>query len=302
MLRFTHTILHDNCRFYSARSNQGRFDRICCSASLAASFSGAIARKNRPLVQRSGIQEWLPPSSFISEFSIIGFAITAKRYNQWLSMIRENHLVAGWCEGHYVCAELSGRMIIGQIILHIRLRAIKQIIQQTIDQNYVNSFSMKTVSQSVVLDSLIRRLESLTPQTSRKWGTMSPNEMLCHLGDSAEVVLANGWENNVRSESLPPEFRPPKKPPIPFAKFFALKMPLPWPHNLKTDPRVDPKQYGSPPEEFEADRQRAIDGLKKLAAAENLPQVHPMIGTMTLEEWKRWAWLHTDHHLRQFGV
>jgi hypothetical protein len=29
---------------------------------------------------------------------------------------------------------------------------------------------------------------------------------------------------------------------------------------------------------------------------------HPLWGRMTEWEWGRWGYLHTDHHLRQFGV
>ena len=27
-----------------------------------------------------------------------------------------------------------------------------------------------------------------------------------------------------------------------------------------------------------------------------------IFGAMTTERWKRWGYLHMDHHLRQFGV
>jgi hypothetical protein len=30
--------------------------------------------------------------------------------------------------------------------------------------------------------------------------------------------------------------------------------------------------------------------------------VHPIFGRMSHREWLRWAYLHADHHLRQFGV
>jgi hypothetical protein len=29
---------------------------------------------------------------------------------------------------------------------------------------------------------------------------------------------------------------------------------------------------------------------------------HPDFGEMSEDDWFRWAWLHMDHHLRQFGV
>jgi len=35
------------------------------------------------------------------------------------------------------------------------------------------------------------------------------------------------------------------------------------------------------------------------SAAEMPP--HPIFGQMTRAEWLRWGYLHTDHHLRQFG-
>jgi hypothetical protein len=29
---------------------------------------------------------------------------------------------------------------------------------------------------------------------------------------------------------------------------------------------------------------------------------HPIFGVMNESEWLRWAYLHMDHHLRQFGL
>jgi len=31
-------------------------------------------------------------------------------------------------------------------------------------------------------------------------------------------------------------------------------------------------------------------------------QTHPIFGQMTEKEWMRWGYLHSDHHLRQFGA
>jgi hypothetical protein len=33
-----------------------------------------------------------------------------------------------------------------------------------------------------------------------------------------------------------------------------------------------------------------------------LPANHAVFGAMTATDWYRWAYRHTDHHLRQFGV
>jgi hypothetical protein len=32
------------------------------------------------------------------------------------------------------------------------------------------------------------------------------------------------------------------------------------------------------------------------------PGPHPMFGDLTSWQWMRWGYLHTDHHLRQFGL
>ena len=79
----------------------------------------------------------------------------------------------------------------------------------------------------------------------------------------------------------------------------------PWPKGrIRTRPEVDPKQRGSRPAEFEADLVAAIAGVRALAAApaEAFSPGHSMFGPMTADDWRRWGYLHTDHHLRQFGL
>ena len=48
---------------------------------------------------------------------------------------------------------------------------------------------MRTVADPEVVRSLKVRLEMLRPDSARRWGTMTPQEMLCHLGDAAAMVL-----------------------------------------------------------------------------------------------------------------
>jgi hypothetical protein len=50
---------------------------------------------------------------------------------------------------------------------------------------------------------------------------------------------------------------------------------------------------------------RAVDGIDRLAAAgagTRLEPAHGFFGTMSVRDWQRWAWKHTEHHLRQFGA
>ncbi len=149
---------------------------------------------------------------------------------------------------------------------------------------------MKSVSDPAVLAHLVARLEALRPDTARRWGTMTPGEMLCHLGDATASVLGRPASAGAKSR--------------PILKWIALRGPLPWPHGLKTPKWVDPKAGGTKPGDFAADRRRAIDGLTTFAAApaSALMSSHGAFGRMTPADWHRWAYRHTDHHLRQFGL
>ncbi len=96
-----------------------------------------------------------------------------------------------------------------------------------------------------------------------------------------------------RAEPLAPRARP-------VVKGLALWSPLRWPHGWPTNPSHDPRVAGTQPSLFEADRGRAIAGIEDLAsaAAGSLEPVHGFFGTMSVRDWQRWAYKHTDHHLR----
>lgn len=151
---------------------------------------------------------------------------------------------------------------------------------------------MKTVGQPQVLRTLIARLHSLGPDTARRWGTLTPHEMVCHLGDAAEMVLLI----RPRTEAVPERSRP-------FIKWLALSSPLRWPHGWATNPMHDPRALGTRPSEFAADLARAVAGLNGIATgAGPFEPAHGLFGVMSREDWQRWAYKHTDHHLRQFGL
>jgi hypothetical protein len=152
---------------------------------------------------------------------------------------------------------------------------------------------MKSVSDPETLASLIERLERLTPGSERRWGTLTPHEMLCHLGDATALVLGER----------------PADPPVidrrrPVIKWIALSVPLPWPRGYPTRRSLDPKLDGTKPSDFQADHARAVKGLERVASAgpASLTPVHGVFGSMTLSDWHRWAYRHTHHHLRQFGL
>lgn len=149
---------------------------------------------------------------------------------------------------------------------------------------------MRTILDPGALDELIGRLGSLRPETPRRWGRMTAAEMLCHLADATSSVLGRPGGPVKRTRHV--------------WRWLWLRSDMPFPHGIPTMRQVDPKRDGTRPGDFDADRQRAIDGLRAVAAAdpEALPNSHFAFGRMTRRDWMRWAYKHTDHHLRQFGA
>jgi hypothetical protein len=87
-------------------------------------------------------------------------------------------------------------------------------------------------------------------------------------------------------------------------KWIALYGPLSWPAGVPTRPEMDQETGGTPPGDFASDLAELEALLEVVAtrpAGYDWP-AHPIFGRMSESAWLRWAYLHTDHHLRQFGL
>ena len=138
---------------------------------------------------------------------------------------------------------------------------------------------------------ILSRLARLQPDAPRLWGKMTAPQMVCHLEDCFCCVMG------VKPLKIP-RFSAWR-----FIKWLPLYMPRKWPHGVKTRPELEQGIGGTPPAEFEADRDRLFASIDKFT---HLPRTfqfhpHPMFGPMSERDWMRWAYLHCDHHLRQFG-
>ena len=86
--------------------------------------------------------------------------------------------------------------------------------------------------------------------------------------------------------------------------FDALYVPLPWPSGIQTRPEVDQELAGTKPVDFAADlaeQETLLEFVSTRPGGADWPR-HPIFGRMSEANWLRWAYLHSDHHLRQFGV
>ena len=147
---------------------------------------------------------------------------------------------------------------------------------------------MPLLHDPAVRDSIRVRVNKLGPDTPRRWGKMSVDQMLWHV---------NRALRNAIGEIEPPEIHVPI--PRGLAKFLVLNMP--WPRNADTQPayRADVRY------EFATERDaclRLIDqvtsrSIDSTSWGKSAPFRH-----MTGRDWSRLNAKHLDHHLRQFGV
>lgn len=81
-------------------------------------------------------------------------------------------------------------------------------------------------------------------------------------------------------------------------------MPIRWPKGAPTPPEIEQGVGGTPPGDFELDRSKLLGLAERFCDfhATARRNEHPFFGAMSEGEWLRWGYLHTDHHLRQFGA
>jgi hypothetical protein len=151
---------------------------------------------------------------------------------------------------------------------------------------------MKTLGQTPCRQEISDRLGFVRVDSQRRWGKMTAHQMICHLSDSFRGVTG---EKALHSRAG--AFRG-------LMKWGALYVPLKWPHGVQTMPEMDQEIGGTRPVELNADVRELRRAMERFTRQ---PRdftwgPHPIFGVMADQEWMRWAYLHMDHHLRQFGV
>jgi hypothetical protein len=151
---------------------------------------------------------------------------------------------------------------------------------------------VKTLARPRDKADLVRRLRSVRPDSVRRWGRMSVHQMVCHLTDVFRMALgvkAVSFEDHLLNRTV--------------VKTVALWIPLPWPRGIMTRPEVDAFLGGTRPIDFATDlAELEIQVERFVAEAAGLERRgHPIFGPLSKTAWLRWGYLHTDHHLRQFG-
>ena len=152
---------------------------------------------------------------------------------------------------------------------------------------------MKTLANENDRSEVLRRLRNVNPALKPRWGRMSAHQMICHLSDALMMATADQQLTQA---------------PVPLPrivlKWISLYLPVHWPAGIVTTPEIDQEVGGTSPGDFANDTAKLrslIDVFVRRKGSSSWPP-HPIFGKMSEAQWFRWAYLHIDHHLRQFGA
>jgi len=160
-----------------------------------------------------------------------------------------------------------------------------------IEVTRTGSAFLRNFSNSSDRSELVQRLGKVRPDSQPRWGSMSAHQMVCHLSDSFRAAMAEKY--------ISPASTPFKRTVM---KWWALWAPLPWPHGVKTRPEMDQKIGGTPPEDFAVDVEALRELMNRFCAWDKDYAPHATLGPLSRQERMRHAYLHVNHHLRQFGT
>ena len=160
-----------------------------------------------------------------------------------------------------------------------------------------------TLAGAEARDAMHARIDRLSRESVRKWGTMSAHEMVCHAADQLRIAMGD-----IDTQPGPLRFRfgsrELKAPLGPLRFEFYRRVAvgwLPWP---RARLGAAPEMLTTAPAEWHGDiaaLQSLVDRVGRKDLAETWAP-HPLFGRISGREWSFLCWKHLDYHLRQFGV
>jgi hypothetical protein len=142
-----------------------------------------------------------------------------------------------------------------------------------------------------VSDEMIARINTLTPESQRKWGKMDVAKMLAHCSVTYEMIYEPGKH---------------PKPNFLFGiilKLFAKRY-VTSEKPLKKNGPTGPQFIISDERAFETEKQRLIAFVQRtqeLGQREFEGKESSSFGRLTSAEWNNMFYKHLNHHLEQFG-
>lgn len=148
---------------------------------------------------------------------------------------------------------------------------------------------MKSLWDESTRTAIAERVRSLTPDSSRQWGRMSPHQMLCHTADQLRMAMG---EIDTAQAGGPLAFAP--------IRYVVIHV-LPWPKGRAQAP---PEAFTTTPGVWASDREALVELIDRFGRTlpDQLAPTHPIFGPLSGKDWAVLSYRHLDHHLRQFGA
>lgn len=148
---------------------------------------------------------------------------------------------------------------------------------------------MKSMFDEPTRREIIERIGSLHESSQPLWGKMNLYQMLKHCNRWEEMVLANKKYKRPLMGRL-------------FGKRAlrsVLKDATPLGRHSPTIPDLQIREMEG---DIHEEKRKWIDAISQYSQYAHPEFIHPFFGRMTREQIGRFAYKHTDHHLRQFNV
>jgi hypothetical protein len=151
---------------------------------------------------------------------------------------------------------------------------------------------MKSLLNPVDKSEMLKRIAEVTPKDPPLWGKMNVHEMLVHAAD--QVRLSFGEKRSPYRGTMMTST---------FVKFLILLgMPIPK-GKIETTDELKQGVGGTKLTAFELDKGILADMVTNFETRHGNEEFrkHPVFGDLDKQQWGRLAYLHLNHHLKQFG-
>src|SRR5262245_7092294 len=149
---------------------------------------------------------------------------------------------------------------------------------------------MDSIFDASVYAAIVRRIESVRPDSPRQWGKMTPAQMLEHTARAVDMATGRTQSKQLWLGRL-----------IGWMFKSSFIGPKPFGRNGPTGPDFivkDDPDFARAKERLKA----AVAELHAMGQRGCEGNVHAFFGRMTGDEWGITQYKHVDHHLRQFGA
>lgn len=150
---------------------------------------------------------------------------------------------------------------------------------------------MKNIFEAESRDELLKRIDTLTPDTKAMWGKMNVLQGMRHM--SMSFLIPTG-ELNPTVVRVPPM-------PKWLLKFFLISVKPPK-ERAETFEEMNMVKNNIQPTDFNAEKENLKTKLNAFYTAQNFIAENKIAGKFSKTDWGKLNYNHTDHHLRQFGA